>query len=321
MIFNWIDAIIAVFVLYQIYLGWSQGVLFLGAQFLSFVLSLYLSLRFHAPVGDLLHAKLGISAAWTGVLGYTVLAFLSQIILEEIIVHLVSRAPSKVLQSTLNRALGAIVSTANALMIVAFFLLFILAIPIKGSIKSDIRSSYISTPILSLIDRYAPNVRDTLSGMTKQALTFLTVAPGSSDTVPIQIPKGLQFSLDESSEKKMLSMLNTERVSRGGQPLRLDSDLTSLARAKSMDMFERRYFSHIDPDGRNISDRAKQAGVSYMLIGENLAYAPDVSEAHMGLMNSEGHRKNILDTRYSRIGIGVVDGGIYGKMFTQVFAD
>ena len=52
-----------------------------------------------------------------------------------------------------------------------------------------------------------------------------------------------------------------------------------------------------------------------------MALAPNVDRAHTGLMNSEGHKRNILDPAFGKIGIGVVDGGVYGKMFTQVFTE
>ena len=55
--------------------------------------------------------------------------------------------------------------------------------------------------------------------------------------------------------------------------------------------------------------------------GENLALAPTTEFAHEGLMNSPGHRANILNGQFRRVGIGVLDGGIYGKMFVQEFTD
>ncbi len=60
-------------------------------------------------------------------------------------------------------------------------------------------------------------------------------------------------------------------------------------------------------------------GISYRAAGENLAGAPTVERAHTSLMNSSGHRANILNPRYTHVGIGIVDGGPYGKMFTQMF--
>ncbi|KKR60955.1 MAG: hypothetical protein UT99_C0004G0001, partial [Candidatus Curtissbacteria bacterium GW2011_GWA2_40_31] len=89
----------------------------------------------------------------------------------------------------------------------------------------------------------------------------------------------------------------------------------------SKDMFKRGYFSHYSPEGKDVGDRLEDSSINYSLAGENLALAPDVIRAHNGLMNSEGHRRNILDPAFSKIGIGAIDGGVYGKMFTQVFTN
>jgi uncharacterized protein YkwD len=64
-----------------------------------------------------------------------------------------------------------------------------------------------------------------------------------------------------------------------------------------------------------------KANIKYMLAGENLALAPDVEIAHNGLMNSPGHRANILNSDYGKVGIGCMDGGMYGKMFSQEFTN
>ncbi len=70
-----------------------------------------------------------------------------------------------------------------------------------------------------------------------------------------------------------------------------------------------------------MGDRLNEAAISYSVAGENLALAPTVQTAHNGLMNSEGHRKNILDPEFKKLGVGVIDNGVYGKMFVQVFTD
>jgi uncharacterized protein YkwD len=63
----------------------------------------------------------------------------------------------------------------------------------------------------------------------------------------------------------------------------------------------------------------KAHNINYIAAGENLALAQTVEIAHMGLMNSPGHRANILNPKFGRIGIGIMDGGIYGIMVTQNF--
>jgi uncharacterized protein YkwD len=86
-------------------------------------------------------------------------------------------------------------------------------------------------------------------------------------------------------------------------------------------MFARGYFSHISPEGKSPFDRMKAGGVSFGSAGENLALAPTLELAHQGLMNSPGHRANILSPKYKTVGIGIINGGPYGLMVTQDFSD
>jgi len=70
-----------------------------------------------------------------------------------------------------------------------------------------------------------------------------------------------------------------------------------------------------------LGDRLDRAGIRYSFAGENLAMAPTLATAHNGFMNSEGHRANILEPKFRRGAVGVIDNGVYGKMFVQVFTD
>ena len=122
-----------------------------------------------------------------------------------------------------------------------------------------------------------------------------------------------------AEEQQMVSLVNQERTSRGLQPLQVDARLVKTARMKSADMIKNNYFSHTSPVYGSPYDMMKAAGITYRKAGENIAGAGTVAKAHTGLMNSAGHRANILDPAYTRIGIGIVKGGRYGYMFTQQF--
>ena len=141
---------------------------------------------------------------------------------------------------------------------------------------------------------------------------------GGAITLPFPAPT---LSIDEEAERGMLKLVNAERKAYGLHPLVLDEDITAVARLHSFDMWERQYFAHENLDGDTPFDRMGEGGVMFMKAGENLALARDLERAHRGLMESKGHRENILNLDYTRIGIGVVDGGIYGAMWTQNFAD
>jgi uncharacterized protein YkwD len=84
-------------------------------------------------------------------------------------------------------------------------------------------------------------------------------------------------------------------------------------------MFARGYFAHDTPEGRDPFERMREAKIRFETAGENLALAPTVQVAHRGLMNSPGHRANILNAQFGRVGIGIMDGGIRGLMISQEF--
>ena len=86
-------------------------------------------------------------------------------------------------------------------------------------------------------------------------------------------------------------------------------------------MFARSYFSHDSHDVRSLAERAQAANVRYLTAGENIALAQTLRIAHTGLMNSPGHKANILHKGFHRVGIGIVDGGRHGIMVTQDFRD
>ena len=117
----------------------------------------------------------------------------------------------------------------------------------------------------------------------------------------------------------MLEMVNQERAAHGLDPVEADPEMTEVARRHSADMFARGYFSHYTPEGRDPFDRMREMNVSFRTAGENLALAPTLQIAHTGLMNSPGHRANILQPRFGRLGIGIMDGGRRGLMITQKF--
>jgi len=151
-------------------------------------------------------------------------------------------------------------------------------------------------------------------------VSLIPPEPESQYTVNLP-PTSPSCSLQPELENEMVILVNMERSKRGLKPLTTDPLLTRMARDHSLDMCQRRYFSHYSPDGEDVADRAEKAGLRYQLVGENLALAPDLMSAHEGLMESPGHRQNILSARYSRIGIGIIRDPSLGLFVTQNFAD
>lgn len=119
---------------------------------------------------------------------------------------------------------------------------------------------------------------------------------------------------------RVLDLTNAARRERGIAPLEWDDTLAALAGAHCADMIDRGYFDHNTPDGKTPFDRMKEAGIKYTRAGENIAagqYSPE--EAMVSWMKSEGHRANILNPNFTKIGISFAKGGDYGIYWAQEF--
>ena len=117
----------------------------------------------------------------------------------------------------------------------------------------------------------------------------------------------------------MVNLINQDRTKLGFKPLTVDMSLVKGARLKSQDMIDKNYTGHISPTYGSPFDMLKSMGITYNTAGENIAGAATVDRAYTNLMNSAGHRANILSPAYTKIGVGIIQGGPYGLMITQLF--
>jgi uncharacterized protein YkwD len=125
------------------------------------------------------------------------------------------------------------------------------------------------------------------------------------------------------AEAILVKLVNRDRARAGLPPLEADARLSDVARAHSVDMHAHGFVGHISPTTGSAGDRCKRAHIDATLIAENVARAYSPEEAERGLMESPGHRANILNKDVTRIGVGVVVsagvGGVRELLVTQVF--
>ena len=118
-------------------------------------------------------------------------------------------------------------------------------------------------------------------------------------------------------ERQVVDLVNIQRARSGLQPLTLDADLCRFARVKSQDMHDNRYFDHNSPTYGSPFDMMRSFGITYASAGENIAMGYSTPEAVVSAwMNSDGHRANILSTKFALLGVGyVADGGYWTQWF------
>jgi uncharacterized protein YkwD len=136
---------------------------------------------------------------------------------------------------------------------------------------------------------------------------------------------------DQELEQIMLDLVNRDRAnpqntaetSGRAFPLRWNERLADVAREHSLDMLNQGYFAHVDPKGRSVAGRIEAAGMQWQEVGENIAIYTAVDHAEAAFMNepkfAKNHRANILNPRFSDIGIGIVTGPNGMLYITQDF--
>lgn len=159
-----------------------------------------------------------------------------------------------------------------------------------------------------------PSKPDNNTSTTPEQNTDST--PSNPSTTPEQ-----NTSTDFSSyQQQVLDLVNAERTKRGISALTLDSSLSSVATKKSQDMVNKNYFDHTSPTYGSPFDMMKQFGISYRTAGENIAKGQKTpQEVVIAWMNSEGHRKNILNPDFTNLGVGIAKDSNGTTYWTQMF--
>ncbi|MED3692039.1 CAP domain-containing protein [Peribacillus butanolivorans] len=148
---------------------------------------------------------------------------------------------------------------------------------------------------------------------------------------PVQKPAGTTNSQPEKNtdektetsselsafEQQVVKLTNAERAKQGLAALKIDTELSKVARLKSQDMKDKNYFDHNSPTYGSPFDMMKKFGISYTSAGENIAQGQKTPEEVVeAWMNSQGHRENIMNSSFTHIGVGYVESGNY---WTQQF--
>ena len=123
-----------------------------------------------------------------------------------------------------------------------------------------------------------------------------------------------------AQEQTAGNLLNSDRARYNLAPLAIDPVLCRIARLKSEDMRDNQYFAHTSPSYGNVRQMLTQFGYPYTAAGENIAHHATIEKAQAAFLSSPGHRKNIMSSAYTKVGLGVAiddKGFVY---LTQIFA-
>lgn len=318
---NIFDLIFVIFVGYFVLT--ASSFIFSLFELIGFIFTVIFSYKYYRIFADLLVSGFALSPGISQALGFFIAWLFSEGILFFIGKLIISRLPPHIANNNLNRFAASIPAAMQACIFYFLIIVTIFSLPVRPLVKEQILKSKTGSYIINLSHSLESKIKTVFGEAVNETLNFITIKEDENKRIDLgfKVPAKLLYE-DRSSEKIMLALINKERAAAGQLPLEEDEELRKVAAEYASQMFANGFFSHqSEVDGLTPADRVRRQGIDYGVTGENLAYAPDVYVAHQGLMNSPGHRKNILSSDYGKVGVGIIDGGIYGKMFVQTFKD
>ncbi|HEV2248917.1 MAG TPA: CvpA family protein [Candidatus Limnocylindria bacterium] len=318
---NAVDLLIVAALLYAAVAGVRSGFVATLYGLITWIVAIPVALVLQGPFGALL-ARAGLEAPLARTIAFVLVLLLIEAAFGVLgivgVRPFVKRIHADRRFGTADRVLGVGPSILRTLVVVAVALTAALVLPVGHDVRASIDASRIAQALVAQVAAVQPAL-GALAGGPEDGAPLVVTKLGADQSQTLDLPDALTLVADPAAEDEMLRLLNAERTSRDLLPLALDPRLVPIARQHSEEMFRLKYFGHQSPVTGSPFDRLATAKISYSRAGENLAYAHSVAVAHRGLMDSEGHRENILRPEFTRIGIGVVAAGSYGRMFTQLF--
>lgn len=317
--FNYIDALLFLIVLLSVFIGWRRGFILGLLDLVRWIGSFLAALYFYQIVSPYIARLFGWDEIWSQPTAFILIAVVVSLLIQLAGNRLLKRFSTAVHERRANKILGIVPGIASGLITAAIVSALLFSMPFSDGFQENLRQSQAANRLAGYADEFEAALAPVFGEAIKQTLNRrIPTQPESNEIV------SLPFKVENPRprpdlEAAMLELVNRERAAGGLAALEADPELTEVARRHSIDMFARGYFAHNTPENKSPFDRIRESEVRFRIAGENLALAPTLPIAHTGLMNSPGHRANILRPQFGRVGIGILDGGRRGLMVTQNF--
>jgi uncharacterized protein YkwD len=317
---NPVDVGVLVVILVAAWYGFQAGFVSTTYSLATWILAVAAALAFQGPAAAFIELVAKLPKPLAATLGFVVVILIAEALFSAAGYFAIRPVVALVRRSRIgavDHLLGTVPAVIRAVLLVAVAILAIEGLPVASEVKEPVETSRTARLVNAEVAAFRPQIEQLTSQLGGSG--FLVTRIGEDQTEHLDLPDGIELAPDPIAERQLFDLVNEERTQRRLLALAWDERLVPVARAHSEEMFRLKYFSHDSPVSGTPFDRLKAAKITYTRAGENLAYAQSISVAHRALMDSPGHRENILRPEFTRIGIGVMNAGIYGRMVTQLF--
>lgn len=319
-----LDLVILVLIAGLLMRGWARGVVREAVDVFGLVLSLILAFRLAPVVGVVVGAMSGMSDEAARLTGGIIVLMVAGVGLV-----LASRAVERRVGldelTAGSRAWGAGLAATWGVFLVTALVTLSTVLPMPPAVDDHLEASAVARSLIDP-DGVPQAVFGRLAG-DRIIATLLTlrrtfgdrrVVIGPDEVIEIPAARPEDLSREDAATVEVFNLLNFARVEAGLAPLAWSEPLAEVALGHAYDMYLNGFFAHDSPTTGGLGERLLAASIPFSIAGENLALAVTPGEVHRGLMESPGHRANILGDDYRRVGVAVVSGRL-GLMTVQVF--
>lgn len=306
--------------------GYRKGIYKSGLELIGFVWGIFAGLLWFSYPSRFLRRAFGVTPGISNLFSFTIIFMIAllifYIVFDPLFVAIIKNS-SRMRGKKWYSYGGMLFEMVKGTIVVGIITAILIFFPVSGVVKYSVKKSFLGASLARNTGKTEPKLQRIIGKAMDEGTLFSVafVKSRTQDRTRPGKPPDKAMKIDRSSESTMLKLINEERERRGMRKLQADDKLTLLARQHSLEMFRENYFSHNSPKNGSFENRLQKGGVEFFVAGENLALAPDVYISHEGLMESPSHRENILNPKFNKIGIGIIDAKIYEQMYTQEFTD
>ncbi len=322
-----IDLLVIAFVALAALVGLGIGGLRATSGLVATAVVVTLMLLGYLPLVALLDRLPGLGPRLTTVVAFGMLALAGQVVatlaIQRPLDPLLRAVRRHTVARRLDRLAGLVPGALAGSLIAALILAPLAVVAPDLALAGSLRETRLAATLLEWDARFlqTAQVRPLLQAAA-DTLTLPSVSAQHEEARDLPFRVGAdELAPDPEAEAQLLALVNGEREAAGLPALAFDEALVPIGRAHAVEMFEQGYFAHESPTNGDPFDRLAAANITYLVAGENLAFAPDLLTAHRGLMNSPGHRANILSPAFGRAGMAVIRSRYHGLMIVQMFRD
>jgi len=319
-----IDLLALLLMAYLLVRGWARGFIREAFDLVGLVVGTILAFRLAPLVAVPLTAMFGLSDAVARLIGGTIIFFAAGIG-AAIATRAIEQRFAMPGLNMANRAGGAGLAAAWGVFVATLVLTIGVVLPMPPTVAGHFDDSIV-TQALTDPEGVPQEVFTDLAGdrivsavlNLRELVGDRRVVIGPGDVLEIPPADRDDLRRDHDSAELIFEKVNQARDAAGLRPLAWSDDLAAVGAGHAREMYLEGYFAHESPKTGDLGDRLSAASISYRVAGENLALAATPNEVHRGLMDSPGHRANILGGEFTTVGIAVVRGPL-GLMTVQVF--